>query len=200
MSESKLFWDYLARILHRWYVALIGVAFGIFGFVKDGLGWGIPMPSWFWWAATFSVLFVSQFWVYRDLYRQYEAMLSPEADCTLAQVVQQIVAREANREPTSAIMNALVQLRQKALFRSISVWARAGREIDPLEPVPAEIWSTSQVDYVAYLEDERGKLEPTKGTTRAKYIDFHFNREQIARYWPKRSFLKRFALRARWWR
>jgi hypothetical protein len=200
MSESKLFWDYLARILHRWYVALIGVAFGIFGFVKDGLGWGIPMPSWFWWAATFSVLFVSQFWVYRDLYRQYEAMLSPEADCTLAQVVQQIVEREANRELTSAIMSALVQLRQKALFRSISVWARAGREIDPLEPVPADIWRTSQVDYIAYLEDERGKLEATKGTTRAKYIDFHFNREQIARYWPKRSLLKRFALRARWWR
>jgi hypothetical protein len=81
MSESKWFWDYLARTLHRWYVALIGVAFGIFGFVKDGLGWDIPMPSWFWWAAAFTALFVSQSWVYRDLYCQYEAVLSPEADC-----------------------------------------------------------------------------------------------------------------------
>jgi hypothetical protein len=198
MSESTwLLLDYLARLLHRWYVVLIGVAFGILGFVKDGLGWDIPMPSWFWWAAALTALFVSQFWVYRDLYRRYEAMLSPEADYTLAQVVQRIVEREAIREPNNAIMNALVQLRQKALSKSISVWARAGREIDPLEPVPADIWGTSQVDFIAYLEDERGKLEATKGTTQAKYIDFHFNREQIARYWAKRSFLKRFALRAR---
>ena len=62
-------------------------------------------------------LFVSQFWVYRDLYRQHEAMLSPEADCTLAQVVKQIIECDANSEqPTSAIMNALVQLRQKIPF------------------------------------------------------------------------------------
>jgi hypothetical protein len=33
----SVLWDYLARLLHRWYVALIGVAFGILGFVKDGL-------------------------------------------------------------------------------------------------------------------------------------------------------------------
>jgi hypothetical protein len=97
-------------------------------------------------------------------------MLSPEADYTLAQVVQRIVEREAIREPNNAIMNALIQLRQKALSKSISVWARAGREIDPLEPVPADIWGTSQVDFIAYLEDERGKLEATKGTTQAKYI------------------------------
>jgi hypothetical protein len=76
MSESKwLFWDYLARLLHRWYVVLISVAFGILGFVKDGLSWNIPVPSWFWWAAALIALFVSQFWVYRDLYRQHEAML-----------------------------------------------------------------------------------------------------------------------------
>jgi hypothetical protein len=118
----------------------------------------------------------------------------------LAQVVQQIVEREANSEqPTSAIMNALVQLRQKALSKSISVWARAGREIDPLEPVPADIWLTHQVNYVAYLGGgERAKLEATKGITQAQYTDFHFNREQIARYLPKRSFLTRLALRA--WR
>jgi hypothetical protein len=114
MSESKWLRDYLARLSHRWYVALISVAFGILGFV---MGWNIPVPSWFWWAAVLIALFVSQFWVYRDLYRQHEAMLSPEADCTLAQVVKQIIECDANSEqPTSAIMNALVQLRQKIPF------------------------------------------------------------------------------------
>jgi hypothetical protein len=185
--------------LHRWYVALIGVAFGILGFVKDGLGWDIPMPSWFWWAAALTALFVSQFWVSRDLYSRYEAMLSPEADCTLAQVVQRILEREAIREPSNAIMNALVQLRQKALSRSIQFGPAPGAK-STLEPVPADIWGTSQVDFIGYLEDERGKLEATKGITQAKYMDFRFNREQIARYWPKRSFPKRLALRARWWR
>jgi hypothetical protein len=65
--------------------------------------------------------------------------------------------------------------------------------------VPADIWGAQQVNFIAYLDDERGKLEATKGITRGeyKYIDFHFNREQIARYWPKRSFLTRLALRAR---
>ena len=110
MSESKSFlWDYLSRLLHRWYVVLIGFAFGVFGFVKDGLGWNIPMPSGFWWVAGLTALLVSQVWVYRDLYRQYEAMLSPEADCTLAQVVEQIIEREATRvEPSNALMSALV--------------------------------------------------------------------------------------------
>ncbi len=103
----------------------------------------------------------------------------------MAQVVEQIIEREATRvEPSNALMSALVQLRQKALFKSISVWARAGRDIDPLEPVPADIWGAYQVDYIAYLRDERGKLEATKGLTQAGYIDFHFNCEQIARYWP----------------
>ncbi len=196
MSESECLRDYLGRLLHCWYVVLISVAFGILGFVKDGLGWDVPLPPRFWWAAGLIALFISQFLAFRDLYRQYEATLSPQANCTLAQVVKQIMEYEA--EQPMGDMNVLVhhQLRDKALSDSISVWARAGRDIDPLQRVPADVWATHQIDYVAYLRDERGKLERTKGTTQANYIDFHFNHEQIATYWPKPSFLKR-ALRAR---
>jgi hypothetical protein len=196
MSESKCLWDYVGRLWDSWYFVLISTTFGILGFVKDGLGWNVPLSPWFWWAAAFIALFISQFLAYRDLYRQYEAMLSPQANCTLAQVVKQIMEYEANSEQPMWGMSALIQLRDKALSDSISVWARAGRDIDPLQPVPADIWATHQIDYVAYLHDERGKLERTKGNTHADYIDFHFNHEQIATYW-KPSFLKRPAIRAR---
>jgi hypothetical protein len=190
--------DYLVRLSHQWLAIFIGIAFAAFGFLKAGLGFDIPMPSRFWWTAALVTLFVSQHRVYRDLYRQYEAILSPESDCTLAQAVDQIVASNPNDGRSTKVSNALVQLRQKARLDLISVWARAGREIDPpLKPVGAEIWDTQRFDYLAYLKDQKGQLEPTKPHAWADYIDFHFNREQIARCWPKPWFWTRLVAASR---
>ena len=196
--------DYLTRLLHHWLAILIGGAFAILGLLKDDLGFDIPMPFQFWWAAALVAFFVGQYRVYRDLYCQYEAMLSPEPDCTLAQTVNRIVASDPDGGTSAKVSKALVQLRQKARLDSISVWGRAGRKIDPpLKPVPAKIWETQRFDYVDYFKDPKGRLEPTEPLVWADYIDFHFNWEQIAKSWPKPWFWTRLAWRfakTRWFK
>jgi hypothetical protein len=49
-----------------------------------------------------------------------------------------------------AYRDALAAIREKANLNLISVWARAGREQEPLGPVPSEIWATQQFSILHY--------------------------------------------------
>jgi hypothetical protein len=185
---GKVLTAYAVGLLEKWYAVLIGVAFGLFGFLKDGLGIDIPVPSWIWWAGAVATVFVVQFWMYYEMYKDHEALRAPGADVSLAQVVEQIIGtNDFWGEGISKVGEALPDIREKAHLRYISSWARMERESEPLGAVPQSTWEAHQINLLKFCQNPRGRLEATRpGVERADYLDFYFNSAQVNMAWPKK--------------
>jgi hypothetical protein len=186
---GKVLTAYVVGLLEKWYAVLVGVGFGLLGFLKDGLGIDIPVPSWIWWVGAAVTFFCVQFWMYYEIYKDREALRSPAADLSLAKVVERIIGTaDFWREGISKVGHALPDIREKAHLGYISSWARMVHESEPLGAVPKSTWGTHQFDLLTFCKDTRGRLEAARaGGDRAEYLDFYFDSRQVNMAWPKKQ-------------
>jgi hypothetical protein len=88
-----------------------------------------------------------------------------------------------------AIGEALRDIREKAHLGLITVFGREGdvpghKPIDPLGAIAKDHWADHRLDYMEFLQDNRGKTQTWDN--RPVYFDIWFDRTEIYATWPSR--------------
>jgi hypothetical protein len=169
---GEFFWKSV-RDFRAW-IGLVGlVAAGIAG----AIGKPIIVPTWVWlliaFASAISMAIRAEWRAYRDAKAQIEP------DMKLVGVVKRIVGGDGILvgENCSKTGTALLTIRERGHLGQIAVWGRRDvlvedMDLSPRTSIPAEYWYEFDIDYLKFLDDQRGESkrvrsrpEPATGVT-----------------------------------
>ena len=193
---GEFFWKSV-RDFRAW-IGLVGlVAAGIAG----AIGKPIIVPTWVWlliaFASAISMAIRAEWKAYRDAKAQIEP------DMKLVDVVKRIVGGDGILvgENCSKTGTALLTIRERGHLGQIAVWGRRDvlvedMDLSPRTSIPAEYWYEFDIDYLKFLDDQRGESkrvrsrpEPATGgyvvwPQDVVYRDFWFSAHQVEKNWP----------------
>jgi hypothetical protein len=189
---GEFFWKSV-RDFRAW-IGLVGlVAAGIGG----AIGKPIILPTWVWlliaFASAISMAIRAEWKAYRDA----EAQIEP--DMKLVDVVKRIVGSDdiLVGENCSKTGTALLTIRERGHLGQIAVWARrdvVAEDMDlcPRTSIPAPYWDAFDIDYLKFLDDQRGESKRVRSHPEAAtpftsvwpqdvvYRDFWFSAHRLA--------------------
>src|SRR5947209_4077081 len=154
---GEFFWKSV-RDFRAW-IGLVGlVAAGIAG----AIGKPIIVPTWVWlliaFASAISMAIRAEWKAYRDA----KAQIEPEMK--LVDVVKLIVVGDGILvgENCSKTGTALLTIRERGHLGQIAVWGRRDvlvedMDLSPRTSIPAEYWYEFDIDYLKFLDDQRGE-------------------------------------------
>jgi hypothetical protein len=159
---GEFFWKSV-RDFRAW-IGLVGlVAAGIGG----AIGKPIILPTWVWlliaFASAISMAIRAEWKAYRDA----EAQIEP--DMKLVDVVKRIVGSDdvLVGENCSKTGTALQMIRERGHLGQIDVWGRRNvlaedMDLYPRTSIPAPYWYAFDIDYLKFLDDQRGESKPVR--------------------------------------
>jgi hypothetical protein len=193
---GEFFWKSV-RDFRAW-IGLVGlVAAGIGG----AIGKPIILPTWVWlliaFASAISMAIRAEWKAYRDAKAQIEP------DMKLVDVVKRIVGSDdiLVGENCSKTGTALLTIRERGHLGQIAVWARRDvvaedMDVCPRTSIPAAYWYAFDIDYLKFLDDQRGESKRVRGHPEPAtpftsvwpqdvvYRDFWFSAHQVDKNWP----------------
>jgi hypothetical protein len=180
----------------------LGVLISGAGSLAEALGLKAGMPNWVWIAIGAALLFITACKIELELMRERESRRKPEPNMTLEEVVKRIRGKDDIFGPESSesmeVKRAFTWIEERAKTGAITVFAVKGISYFPDKgnadayvrrfPVPANEWETHVIDYLAFLDDPKGRITPYSPTEEAKvgsgYAYVWFDRGEINSIWP----------------